>query len=153
LLSTPFHLRIPRDIFDAMLAQAQMERPHECCGMLAGVREGDIGRVTKRYPYTNVAETPATRYEAKPRELMNAERDMRGFELVQLALYHSHPTSEPIPSKTDLALAFHPDSVYLIISLLHQPPTVRGWWLSENGYEEAEWACEVAIAPTENESS
>jgi [CysO sulfur-carrier protein]-S-L-cysteine hydrolase len=125
-----------------MLAQAEAERPHECCGMLAGVREGDIGRVTMRYPYTNVAETPATRYEAKSRELFDADSDMRRQRLVQLALYHSHPTSEPIPSKTDLALAFHPDSVYLIISLLQRPLVVRGWWLSETGYEEAEWTGE-----------
>jgi [CysO sulfur-carrier protein]-S-L-cysteine hydrolase len=139
-LSTPFQLRIPREIFDALLAQAEAELPNECCGMLAGVRDGDIGRVMKRYPYTNVAETPATRYDAKDRELFDADRDMRRLQLVQLAIYHSHPTSAPVPSKTDLARGY-PGSVYLIISMLDRPPTVRGWWLSESAYEEAEWAC------------
>lgn len=124
-----------------MLAQAEAERPNECCGMLAGVIEGGVGRVTKRYPYTNVAETPATRYDAAPRQLFDAERDMRQEHLVQLAIYHSHPTSPPVPSKTDVERGF-PGSVYLIISLQSRPATVRGWWLSETAFQEAEWSCE-----------
>jgi proteasome lid subunit RPN8/RPN11 len=39
---------------------------------------------------------------------------MRGEEL--LAIYHSHPRdAEPVPSETDVRLAFYPNVVYFII--------------------------------------
>jgi proteasome lid subunit RPN8/RPN11 len=131
-------LRIPRDIYDAMLAQAQAELPNECCGLLGGTRDGDRVRATQRYPLVNAAANPV-RYEADPRGLLHAFRDMRERQIEHLAIYHSHPTSDPVPSRTDLAQAFYPGVVYLIISLKSDPPTVRGWWLSETDYSEAEW--------------
>jgi proteasome lid subunit RPN8/RPN11 len=56
-----------------------------------------------------------------------------------LAIYHSHPTSEPIPSRTDLERNWWPGVVSLIISLKDEPPRVRGWWLRETNFVEAEW--------------
>jgi proteasome lid subunit RPN8/RPN11 len=58
-----------------------------------------------------------------------------------LAFYHSHPTSEPVPSKTDLAENGYGDCViHLIVSLTSVPPLVRGWWLREDTYREAEFS-------------
>ncbi len=64
---------------------------------------------------------------------------MRRLGIELLAIYHSHPTSAPVPSKTDLARAFWPDAVYLIVSLAAEEPVVRGWWLTETDYRAAEW--------------
>jgi proteasome lid subunit RPN8/RPN11 len=125
-------------VLDALLIQAEAELPNECCGFLAGTRRGDIARATERFPLVNAAASP-TRYEADPRDLLRAFRTMRERGLEHLAIYHSHPTSAPVPSRTDLARAFYPEVVYLIVSMLERPPHMRGWWLTETDFREAAW--------------
>jgi hypothetical protein len=44
-----------------------------------------------------------------------------------------------VPSRTDLARNYSTDVMNLIISLKSSEPQVRGWWLNETGYREAEW--------------
>lgn len=52
--------------------------------------------------------------------------DQQGDDIV--AMYHSHPTSAAHPSPTDIALAYWPDSIYLICSLADEAaPDVRGF--------------------------
>jgi proteasome lid subunit RPN8/RPN11 len=143
----PFRLRVPPDLFAAMVAQAFTEQPLECVGLLAGVLEGPpatdgpaarVGRVVERYPLVNNAASPVE-YCSSDKRLFDAHRDMRERGLEILAIYHSHPTSPPVPSRTDLARNFYPDAVSLIISLTTTPPTVCGWWLTDQDYREAEW--------------
>jgi proteasome lid subunit RPN8/RPN11 len=143
----PFRLRTPRRFVEAMVAQALAERPNECCGLLAGVLEtpdegeappAPVGRVVECYALVNAAASPVE-YESDARAMFEAYRDMRRRGLEVLAVYHSHPTSAPVPSRTDLARNYSPEVVNLIISLTTDPPQVRGWWLTEEGYREAEW--------------
>src|SRR5262245_45099121 len=54
-LSTPVLLRLPRRIYEEMVAQAVEEVPNECCGLLAG-RPGEP--VARRYPLVNAAASP-----------------------------------------------------------------------------------------------
>jgi proteasome lid subunit RPN8/RPN11 len=62
VLSTPFRLIVPRELADAMVAQAVAELPNECCGILAGIVDADeagaIGRVRRHYPLVNAAASP-----------------------------------------------------------------------------------------------
>jgi len=112
-MSLHIKLQLSRRVYDEMLAQAVSELPNECCGLLAG-RDG---QVTHRYPLTNALGSPV-RYESDPKELFAAYKDMRRQGTDQLAIYHSHPMSDPVPSRTDLEQNYHgPDMVYLIISL------------------------------------
>ena len=53
-----FRLIVPAALYEAMVAQARAEQPAECCGLLAGVVEGGIGRVTERYPLVNELASP-----------------------------------------------------------------------------------------------
>ena len=121
-----------------MINHAQSEVPNECCGLLAGTIEGQMLRVEKCYPLVNEAASPIE-YRSEARSMFQAIKDMRarGHEVV--AIYHSHPTSEPIPSRTDLERNYSPDVVNFIIGLQGPEPIVRGWWLSESGFEEAAW--------------
>jgi proteasome lid subunit RPN8/RPN11 len=151
-LSIPFRLLIPRDHYEAMLAQAKAELPNECCGLLAGrvgppeqghqaSAEGwdlPIAGVVCRYPLVNNAASPKE-YLAHDRVLFNAFRDMRERGLDLLAVYHSHPVTDPVPSKTDLERNYFAEVMHLIISLKTELPLMRGWWLGEKEYREAEW--------------
>lgn len=119
-----------------MVAHAQVELPNECCGILAGT---DDGVVLRRYPLTNSAASPRE-YSAEGRDRFEVEKDMRRHGIHELAIYHSHPTSAPVPSRTDLERNGYGRSVvHLIVSLQESVPLVRGWWLGESDYEEATW--------------
>jgi proteasome lid subunit RPN8/RPN11 len=146
----PFRLLVPRNLLDALVAQALAEQPNECCGLLAGKREGPaeaeksaggVARVVERFPLVNALASPV-RYESDGPSMLRAHRDMRARGLDILAVYHSHPTSDPVPSRTDLACNYYPGVVHLIVSLTTTPPRVRGWWLTETDYREAEWEVE-----------
>ncbi len=125
-------LRIHRAIFDAMLAHARAEHPNECCGFLAGAN----GEATHHLPLVNALASPIS-YEVDPRELLMVHREMRSLGIAEVAVYHSHPTSAPIPSVTDLSRNGYGTSLpHLIIG---PGDEVRAWWLGEASYENAEW--------------
>jgi proteasome lid subunit RPN8/RPN11 len=128
-------LRVPRAIVQAIVAHAEAELPNECCGVLAGRN----CTVAIHYPLQNALASPRL-YESDPRSLFVAHRDMRDRGLEMLAVYHSHPTTAPVPSWTDLANNLHGKAiVHFIVSLTTTPPTIRGWHLGETIYREAEW--------------
>jgi [CysO sulfur-carrier protein]-S-L-cysteine hydrolase len=142
----PFRLWLPRNLYEEMLAQAFAEKPLECCGLLAGCiepAENDdsalrVGRVSQRYPLVNAAGSEIE-FLSDARSMKDACQDIdrRGLDI--LAVYHSHPTTEPIPSRKDLERNFSEEVMNLIISLRKPMVEVRGWWLAAEGYREAEW--------------
>jgi proteasome lid subunit RPN8/RPN11 len=118
-----------------MVAQAIAELPNECCGLLAGPAGGDVCR---HYPLANAAASPRE-YLSDPESLFAAHKDMRRHRLEIQAIYHSHPSSDPIPSRTDCERLQYPEAVHLIISLKASEPIIRAWWLSPDSFREAEW--------------
>jgi proteasome lid subunit RPN8/RPN11 len=125
-------------LLEELFAQARAESPLECCGLLGGhICEG-VGIATTRYPITNTARS-ATEYETDARDMLRAFRDMREAGSELLAIYHSHPASEPVPSRRDITCNTYGDSVvHLIVSLAGAKPEARAWWLAEDGAREAE---------------
>jgi proteasome lid subunit RPN8/RPN11 len=119
-----------------MVAQAQAEFPNECCGLLAGSFDSpERALVSRRYPLVNAAASPVE-YLSDARSMFDAERDRarRGLEL--LAVYHSHPASEPVPSRKDREQNYSPEVMNLIISLQSPGPLLRAWWLTAEGQRE-----------------
>jgi [CysO sulfur-carrier protein]-S-L-cysteine hydrolase len=137
--STPFtRLAIPATVLDEVVAHARETLPNECCGLLAGRVEGCVGVVTARFSIGNDLASP-TAYHTNARDLLAAFRAMRDGKLELLAVYHSHPTSEAVPSRRDVAENTYGDTVvHLIVGLAHAAPEVRAWWITEEGYRQAE---------------
>ena len=133
-----FRLVLPLTLHDEMIAQALREAPNECCGLFAGVVRDGTAQVERIYPLLNAAASPVL-YESDPRSMLDAYRDMTARGLDVVAVYHSHPTSAPVPSKTDLERNYSEEVVNLIVSLAVDPPLVRGWWLTATEYREAAW--------------
>ena len=143
-----FHqLSIPRSVYEGMLWHARAEQPLECCGFLAGVvREDGIGEVRLRYPLLNAAAS-AVEYDAEPGSLFSAWKDIRRQGMEVLAIYHSHPRSEPIPSRTDLARNWWGrDVLHVIVSLTDSPPIVRAWRLDAEEYGATDWVIRERVA-------
>lgn len=138
-MSISFRLLLPAQLYIDMLAHAQAELPNECCGLFAGVIEGEVGLVHKRYPLVNESASPRE-YLSDAESMFAAFKDWRHNQLELLAIYHSHPTSAPVPSRTDLERnAYGPEVIDLIVGLAGSDPTVRAWRLTNRDYREAEW--------------
>jgi proteasome lid subunit RPN8/RPN11 len=124
-----------------MLDQARAELPNECCGLLAGTVAGGAARAIALYPLVNKLASPVE-FLSEERSMFIAFKDMRKRGLDVLAVYHSHPTSAPVPSRKDLAQNYSEDVMNLIISLAGPEPHVRAWWLTPSDHREAEWGVE-----------
>jgi proteasome lid subunit RPN8/RPN11 len=83
---------VPPAIREALRAHAADEAPNECCGVLV-LRDG----VAERYVRGRNALASPYRYELEiDPDVWFLEDD--GYEL---AVFHSHPETEPRPSRTD----------------------------------------------------
>lgn len=128
-LSIPFVLRVPGPILERVLDQARAELPNECCGLMAGNVHAGIGQVVEVYPLVNELASP-TEFLSESRSLIRAHRAMRERGVEVLAVYHSHPTSPPRPSRTDIDRSHGDQVMALIVSLQEPQPRVEAWWLS-----------------------
>jgi proteasome lid subunit RPN8/RPN11 len=133
-------LKLRRHHLDEIFAHAREAQPSECCGLIGATDQGCAKSI---YRLHNIAPDTLVSYEAAPEDLFAAQRQMRerGEQLV--AIYHSHPLStEPLPSATDVRLAYYPSAVYLIIGLSGVEPVMRAFRISEREqrWEEVEYA-------------
>jgi proteasome lid subunit RPN8/RPN11 len=127
-------LEIPRDLHDAMVAHCLREAPLECCGILGGIAP----RVSSFHPLRN-ASASETRYDADPHDLIDAVVALRERQAEILAIYHSHPRWQAVPSRTDLQENHYGPVPRIIVSLLIEPPDVRVWRLDPDSYQELPW--------------
>lgn len=138
----PAPLEIPRDLHDAMIAQCLREAPLECCGLMGGFAP----RVTSIYPMRNAAASEH-RYYADERDLIAVQLALRDRGEDILAIYHSHPKWEAVPSKADLSENYYGPVPRIIVSLLEEDPVVRIWRLDEDSFQELPWR---VVEPTDD---
>lgn len=85
---------VPEEIRRQLLEHALAESPNEACGLVA-FRDG----VAERYlPGENELASPY-RFRLKPNDPLDFFLEDEGYDL---AVFHSHPATEPRPSRTDL---------------------------------------------------
>jgi proteasome lid subunit RPN8/RPN11 len=126
-------MRIPRALYDEIVAHARADAPNECCGMVAS-RDGEAVRI---YPATNAAASPL-RYEIEGREQYRIQMAIDDDDLDLGAIYHSHTRSAPYPSQTDINLAFYPDALYVIVGLAGEEPDVRAYEIRDGQVADAD---------------
>jgi proteasome lid subunit RPN8/RPN11 len=126
-------IRIPKALFEELLAHAREERPHEACGILAGKN----GAVSHIYRVKNADPDPEIRYLMDNREQLWVQKNMRHNGLELAVIYHSHPKSEAYPSATDIKLAFYPEAAYLLVSLADPDrPVARAYRITNGAVRE-----------------
>lgn len=126
-------LIVPRSLIDEIISHCRDVYPNEACGILAG--KGGI--VQKVYKMRNIEDSSVS-YMVDPKEQFAVMKEMRGkgFEIV--AIYHSHPYSDAYPSPRDIRLAFYPESLYVIVSLINEEPEIRAFSIRDEKTEEVE---------------
>ena len=124
-------MRLPARLATDLVAHATADFPNECCGMLAG-QDATATRVLRS---TNAEASPFM-YVIDPREQMRIMDDIDDAGEDLLAIYHSHTRSAAYPSRTDVELAFYPDTLYLIVSLQdREKPDIRAFRLKRDAPE------------------
>jgi len=110
---------------------ATKTRPNEACGILAG-----IGHICEQvYQITNVLNSPVE-FLMAPEEMVKVFWEIEQSNLEAIAFFHSHPTSKPIPSQTDLERNYYPDTPQLIIGMDNGGWTMRCYLLSPTSFQE-----------------
>ena len=115
-------MKIPHNIIEELIAQAQKDAPDESCGYLLGA--GD--EVTENYWMENIDHSPE-HFSFAPKDQFAALRYAREKGLKILANWHSHPASPSRPSQEDLRLANDPTIRYAILSLLDGEPKLNSF--------------------------
>ncbi|CAB1277326.1 Mov34/MPN/PAD-1 family protein [Candidatus Nitrosacidococcus tergens] len=104
---------IPRTIANQLLAQAQASSQQEICGLISALD----GIPTRCHPVENIASYPDTQFLLNPETQIRVMNQIREQGESLFGIYHSHPHSPPIPSKSDTIQAAYPEAFYFIISL------------------------------------
>jgi proteasome lid subunit RPN8/RPN11 len=119
---------VPQAIHEQLRAHAADEAPNECCGLIV-FRDG----VAERYVRGRNRLASPYRYELEIDPTVWFLED-EGYEL---AVFHSHPETEPIPSRTDRELAgLWSGKPFLIYGLALDE--LRAWRVSRDAVEELE---------------
>jgi proteasome lid subunit RPN8/RPN11 len=74
-----------------------------------------------------------------PKDQLKVFEALDDAELEVGAIYHSHTRSDPLPSQTDINLAFYPDAVCLILGVKDPGnDDVRAWRIVDGKVSEAQ---------------
>ena len=116
---------VPPAVRSALVEHAEAESPNEACGVVV-LRDGEAERYI---PGRNLSESPY-RYELEvPPDTWFLEDE--GYEL---AVFHSHVSSPPRPSRTDVEnIGLWEGKPYLILSL--HTGELAGWRIADGRIE------------------
>jgi proteasome lid subunit RPN8/RPN11 len=126
-------VRIPQEMLDQMVEHARREAPNECVGVL-GTRDGEPVLLVEA---ENARRSPLA-YEIAPQELLRVHDRLDEDDLEVGAIYHSHTRTEPVPSQTDINLAFYPEALYIIVGLAGDAPDVRAFRIVDGEVTQAQ---------------
>jgi proteasome lid subunit RPN8/RPN11 len=115
-------VQLDRALLDQIVAQARDEAPNECCGIIAA----QDGKAVAVHPARNTAASPL-RYEMDGMEQYRIQSAIEDAGHDLGAIYHSHTRTAPVPSQTDINLAFYPEALYVIVGVAHEEPDVRAF--------------------------
>ena len=121
---------IPAEVRSALIAHAEDEKPNEACGLIA-FRDG----VAERYiPGRNRDQSPY-RFQLD----VDPETWFLEDEGYELAVFHSHLSSPPRPSRTDIEnIGLWQGRPYVILSL--RSGELAAWRIADRGVESLDLA-------------
>jgi proteasome lid subunit RPN8/RPN11 len=121
---------IPAEVRSALIAHAEEERPNEACGLLL-LRDS----VAREYVRGENGAASPYRFDLK----VDPEVWFREDEGYELAVFHSHLSSPPRPSRTDIEnIGLWQGRPYVILSL--RSGELAAWRIADGRVEPLELA-------------
>jgi [CysO sulfur-carrier protein]-S-L-cysteine hydrolase len=116
---------IPAEVRSALIAHAEAERPNEACGLLL-LRDS----VAREYVRGENAAASPYRFDLK----VDPEIWFLEDEGYELAVFHSHLSSPPRPSRTDIEnIGLWQGRPYVILSL--RSGELAAWRIADGSFE------------------
>ncbi|MBI3332898.1 MAG: M67 family metallopeptidase [Candidatus Omnitrophica bacterium] len=134
-------LKIRSEALEKMIRHCEREKEgsgNEACGYLVG--RGGIVTEAKEVP--NAHRSP-TSYQMEPVAQIALQRELRGLNLEEMGIYHSHVATQAYPSRRDIenatAVQDFFDGHYLVVSL-QEPgrPVVKAFKIRDGHVSEEE---------------
>lgn len=124
--------------WERMVAHAEATYPNECCGVMLGSSDETGKSVSVAIPLQNASEGPQqARYELRPEDLLEADREARRRKLELIGIYHSHPDCDAYFSETDLKNSC-PWYSFVVISIQNGRFDHANCWLPDADQTRAE---------------
>ena len=123
-------LQLKAEHLREIILQAQTDYPHEICGIILGKGQTSLEIV----PVTNTALSPRTTFEMAPLEILAVFERIDQEDIQLIAFYHSHPSSPPKPSSTDLAQGYYPTTPMLILGKQDSVWTPKAFYLRKDHF-------------------
>lgn len=138
-------IKISKIQLDQIIYEATTSYPSECCGLLVGNTSDHLHIINNIVPSTNILRSRGNDcFEIDPQDRINLERNLRGTTDNVIGHFHSHPNSSNTPSKIDLEMAYEPEMIWLIVSVIegkfHDFATYR---LDKAKQQYIELSCEI----------
>lgn len=112
-------IKLNEIILDQIKYEAITCYPSECCGLLVGHNHNYQDTITRIIPTKNILRAQGNDcFEIDPQDRITLERELRGAKDSIIGHFHSHPNGTHTPSKRDLDLAFEPEMIWLIVSII-----------------------------------
>lgn len=126
-------MRLSAALLQEIVDAARAAQPVEAVGLLVGA-SGPERYITMR----NASASPY-RYSIDPDEQLRVWTELEAGGESVMAIVHSHVASPAVPSKTDVELAYFPESLYVICSLANpDQPDIRAWSIVNGAVTEVE---------------
>ncbi len=131
IINKGHYIRLSRDMVKRIIEHAQKDIPNEACGYLVGIGN----KLDSVIPMENADKSPE-KYHFVPEEQFAALKMANAKKLNLVGVYHSHLTTPARPSETDIAQAYDPNYLYIIVSLLCNPPEIKAFLIKDGLKEE-----------------
>lgn len=140
----PRALLLSHELRDAIVAHLQACLPNEGVGLLSTIDTMGTVRAIRFYPGRNLNESPS-RFTMDPLDVLRACEDMEHEGTRLGVVVHSHPTTDPEPSHTDLRELAMPGVLNLIVQL--RPCVLaRAWEITPLGSVELPILAEATVS-------
>jgi len=127
-------ISLPRTLANRLLTLAQSTPDAEVCGLIS--TNNNSNKKYQVYPIENISDNPACIFEMQPQQQIDAFKKIRQQKHQLFAIYHSHPTSEAVPSTKDLHDAAYNEVLNIIISLnMKGVLDMRGYLYKQDQFE------------------
>ena len=123
---------ITETAYQSILVQARKDAPVESCGYLLGP---DKETATENFPMTNIDHSEE-HFSFDPKEQFAAVKYARKNGLKIVGNWHSHPASPSRPSEEDKLLAYDPNILYFILSLVAEQPVLNAFRIVDGEVKE-----------------